>query len=334
MPTLSVVNADAASSELEVASLQRQLQEKEQLVAALTERLEQAAEQLDRVRRTGADRGARRGGGGALPLELIEDHRTAIDELKQVVTRWEEMQAGLTLGRLETQITELRDLIAGGIPSGQSSPERSAHADGQGAHKAAGSSWWEQQKASMLGDAPPPTSPGENQEVIAVPTDGAPPINFAEVQIPSLPPAVDFESLTLADARDAIRERDRVIAQLSEPVLFAQAKALCPADAKTWEQLPDALRERFTAIEAHWQAKFRQIELELSIERARLARDAATVRQQQDQISKDHARLGRDRENTRAGGPEDSNDPAAGTRRRWFRFLTAAGEEDEDEAEE
>src|SRR6185369_14757427 len=109
MATLSVVPADAAPSEGDVASLQRQLQEKEQLVAALTERLEQAAEQLDRVRRTGADRGARRGGGGgALPLELIEDHRTAIDELKQAVTRWEEMQAGLTLGRLETQIAELR----------------------------------------------------------------------------------------------------------------------------------------------------------------------------------------------------------------------------------
>jgi len=333
MPTLSVVNADTASPEADVALLQRQLLEKEQLVAALTERLEQAAEQLDRLRRTGADRGSRRGGGGgALPLELIEDHRTAIDELKQAVTRWEEMQAGLTLGRLETQIAELRDLIAGGLPAGSATGSERRPSDGPGAHKPAGSNWWEQQKASMLGDGPPPETPGE--ATAAVPVENVPAINFAEVQVPPLPPAVDFESLTLADARDSIRERDRVIAQLSEPILFAQAKALCPADAKTWEHLPDALRERFVAIEAHWQAKFRQIELDLSIERARVAREANTLRQQQDQLGKDHARLDVDRDKSRAAIPADETDPAAGTRRRWFRFLTAASEEDEDEAEE
>lgn len=336
MATLSVVNADTASPEADVALLQRQLLEKEQLVAALTERLEQAAEQLDRLRRTGADRGSRRGGaGGALPLELIEDHRTAIDELKQAVTRWEEMQAGLTLGRLETQISELRDLIAGGLPAGSATGSDRRPSDGPSAQKPAGSNWWEQQKASMLGDAPPPAPPGESlADAVAVSMEGVPAIDFTAVQVPPLPPAVDFESLTLADARDAIRERDRVIAQLSEPILFAQAKALCPADAKTWEHLPDALRERFVAVEAHWQAKFRQIELDLSIERARLAREANTLRQQQDQLGKDHARLGVDRDKSRAAIPADETDPAAGTRRRWFRFLTAAGEEDDDEAEE
>src|SRR5437016_2417205 len=39
--------------------IQGRLREKEQLVAALTERLEQAAEQLDRLRRTGIDKGRR-----------------------------------------------------------------------------------------------------------------------------------------------------------------------------------------------------------------------------------------------------------------------------------
>lgn len=40
-----------------VESLEAQLADRDQLVAALTERLEQAAEQLDRLHRTGADRG-------------------------------------------------------------------------------------------------------------------------------------------------------------------------------------------------------------------------------------------------------------------------------------
>src|SRR4029077_79348 len=90
--------------------IQNQLHEKEQLVAALTERLEQAAEQLDRVRRTGADKGGRRPqGGGGLPAELVEEHKTTLEDLKRVIARWEDIQAEAALGRIETQIVELRD---------------------------------------------------------------------------------------------------------------------------------------------------------------------------------------------------------------------------------
>src|SRR5207302_7713300 len=100
--------------------IQNRLREKEQLVAALTERLEQAAEQLDRLRRTGVDKGRRPLGGG-FPAEVIEDHKSTLEDLKRIIARWEDMQAGATLGRIEAQIVELRDLMAGsghaGMPS-------------------------------------------------------------------------------------------------------------------------------------------------------------------------------------------------------------------------
>ena len=105
--------------------IQNRLREKEHLVAALTERLEQAAEQLDRLRRTGVDKGRRPLGGG-FPAEVVEEHKTTLEDLKRVITRWEDMQAEVTLGRIETQIAELRDLMVGSGHAGTYAAPRSA----------------------------------------------------------------------------------------------------------------------------------------------------------------------------------------------------------------
>src|SRR5579863_555003 len=104
--------AVAGDHPVDVATVQNRLREKEQLVAALTERLEQAAEQLDRLRRTGVDKGRRPLTGG-FPAEVIEDHKNTLEDLKRVIARWEELQTGASLDRIETQIGELRDLLAG-----------------------------------------------------------------------------------------------------------------------------------------------------------------------------------------------------------------------------
>ena len=81
------------------------------MVAALTERLKQAAEQLDRNHRMGADRGLRLGGG--IPPEVIQTQKTLVEDLQRAVEQWEGMQAAATLGRIEIQISELRDLFTG-----------------------------------------------------------------------------------------------------------------------------------------------------------------------------------------------------------------------------
>src|SRR5437868_6722484 len=99
----------------DIETIQNQLHEKDQLVTALTERLEQAAEQLDRLRRTGADKGRRpAGGGGGMPAELVDDHKSTLEDLKRVIARWEDIQAEAAFGRIETQIVELRDLFVSG----------------------------------------------------------------------------------------------------------------------------------------------------------------------------------------------------------------------------
>jgi len=83
----------------ELARLEEQLCEKDELVAVLTERLEQAAEQLDRFRRTGSGRGVRLASG--LPTELVDSQKSLITKLEHAVAQWEDLQAAAALGRLE-----------------------------------------------------------------------------------------------------------------------------------------------------------------------------------------------------------------------------------------
>src|SRR5579872_4873442 len=89
------IPAAAGDGLVDAGLVQNQLREKEQLVAALTERLEQAAEQLDRLRRTGVDKGRRPLAGG-FPAEVVEDHKHTLEDLKRVIAQWEETQPGAT----------------------------------------------------------------------------------------------------------------------------------------------------------------------------------------------------------------------------------------------
>lgn len=324
------LQSDVAEANAQVEAFQLQLEEKEQLIIALTDRLEQAAEQLDRLRRTGADRGARRSGGGGLPPELVEDHRAVVEDLKQVITRWEDMQAAVTLGRLESQVSELRDLVAGYVTSTPSSrPGLESAVRPATSSKGAGpGTWWEAQKAALLGEAPPP-GPIPDRDT-ADETECSPAL--LESNLPDLPPAVDFENLTLDDARLAIRERDSVINSLREPLLLLQASGNLPQNLGSLENIPDAVRQRIDALESAWQAKFRQAELDLSLERARLARAEAAVHQQQDQNRQHDSAAAADKDY--AGRASKKEAAEGGNQRRWFRFLGNGHTAEVDEEEE
>jgi len=95
------------TAELSAEDLQRRLDERQGLVEELTARLEQAAEQLDRLKRSGADRTGR----GGMPSELIAQQRSLTEELQNAVQQWEDMQPTELLARVEMQVIELRDLI-------------------------------------------------------------------------------------------------------------------------------------------------------------------------------------------------------------------------------
>lgn len=353
------IPAAAGDGIVDASLVQNQLREKEQLVAALTERLEQAAEQLDRLRRTGVDKGRRPLAGG-FPAEVVEDHKHTLEDLKRVIAQWDEMQAAATLGRIESQIGELRDLLGGSghVPGhavshghASSTPqvaspaapprtprERAPEVAAPGAGgKPTGNAWWEAQKAALLGEPVPP----EVEAALAAPsaasaetasddaTDGertaaSGPVDLAGLIIADLPEPIDFDSITLDDARVAIRQRDTVIQQLRESLMLLKASGQLPADVQSLGNLPEPLKERIAEIETQWQAKFRQVELDVSLERARLTREQAAVRQQQEALQK---QLRKEGAPTKTFADDGKGDESASTKRRWFRFMGKAGDE-------
>ncbi|MGH7201146.1 MAG: hypothetical protein ACREJB_11110, partial [Planctomycetaceae bacterium] len=136
-----------------IHELQSQLEEKDALVAALTQRLEQAAEQLDRLRRSGADRHNRTGGGGG-SRELASEQKALLENLQESFQHWEEQQAGEAIGRIELKVSEIRDLlmtpraIVGG--PAEAAPRSSAASPSSGSGDS-GMAAWEKMKAGLLG---------------------------------------------------------------------------------------------------------------------------------------------------------------------------------------
>ncbi|MBI3866259.1 MAG: hypothetical protein HY290_30635 [Planctomycetia bacterium] len=347
-----LATADAAD---EVDLIRDQLREKDQLVAALTERLEQAAEQLDRLRRTGADKGRRPQGGG-LPAELVDEHKSTLDDLKRVITNWENIQAGAALGRIETQIVELRDLIVtSGVPQTSATPavpaaaaairERAAEKPAPAARpadsaprpggKPGGNAWWEAQKAALMGE---PVSPEVQAALSAQPaadaesqhaTQSAGAVDLTDFPIPDLPAPIDFDALTLDEACAAIRERDRLLEQLREPILLWKAVGQLPAGLTSAADAPAALKDCIAQLEAQWQAKFRQAELDLSLERARVARECNAIKQQQDVVQKGSKGGGAPAKAGRDAGPADDE---SASKRRWFRFMGTPEDENAGDA--
>src|SRR5580700_11344524 len=122
---------EAEITQERVEALEAQLAEREQLVAALTERLEQAAEQLDRLHRTGADRGVRAGIAG-VPPELIAQQQKLVADLQRAVEQWEAMQPGAFFGKLESQLGQIQEMVQQIDRSGSATETDSAFRYGAG----------------------------------------------------------------------------------------------------------------------------------------------------------------------------------------------------------
>ena len=101
------------SSELD--QLHEQLEEKDAIVAALTARLERAAEQLDRLHRLGVDRALINCATTPAPPPPPKKPAAKTDplheDLDRLIQQWDALQANNSFGRIEIQIGEVRDLI-------------------------------------------------------------------------------------------------------------------------------------------------------------------------------------------------------------------------------
>ncbi|QDT37119.1 hypothetical protein [Stratiformator vulcanicus] len=327
------------------------LREKEELVEALTQRLEQAAEQLDRMQRSGADRpgsGGSRGGG--VPGELVEKQSELCEQLSGAVSQWEDMQCAPTLGRIESQIIELRDLIttattqggliAGSASGGQSqsvetSPPSPANIEA-GDENASVTAGWEAMKASLMGSNPDSQAP-RAPNVPDHPLDdfddpfASPPQSIGEQDSPSppedfeSPQPIDVEQATVEQLRTAVHQRDEFIAVILRRYRSLEQSRRPSDDWKQLEAAPDDMIRRLQELEARLDEACRLAEVELSVERARLGREENRLRQLEANAQKALERLGL----AEADGltvPE--GDSGSDSERRWLRMLGIKSEAD------
>ncbi len=347
LPAAEEIQDDGASMaetgqgpQQQIELLESQLQEKEDLVFALTERLEQAAEQLDRYRRAGA-RQSRSGGG--MPKEIVEEQKTLFDEMRQMIAQWEATQPGVTLGRIELQVTELRDLVAGnvlgegsgggGIGRALSALTKSdpAPAAAQPKVEAAPNndfkpgSWEAQRAALMAGEPVPESKPEPVAEIETSATESDDAVDEASEDLTNTPTPIDLHSADIEQLRQAVQERDRIIASLKQQI-EEQAGSGEVVKYDTMESMPDEFREKLDALEEEWKDKIRETEVELSLERAKIAREKAELQQQQHQMQKHREKMGvTGQANPANGGSQTGEDANSG---RWLRFLKRGNDDD------
>jgi hypothetical protein len=299
-------------AEMSAEDLQRRLAERNRLVEELTSRLEQAAEQLDRLRRSGADRGSRALG---IPPELIEQQKSLTEELQNAVQQWEDMQPTELLARVEMQVGELRDLIVDRldkavlpVPSVAGADLREVATTNRQpeppktikpAPKSQVFSSYEAFKAGLL-DAGVSEAPADEPPSAA---DAAPfdepkqepkTREYRPVEIPAVDPptTVDLAAATLDDLRVAVDERDSYIAYLIRRLRAAEAPHRPAGNWSDLDGVPDELRTRLEEHERKLQESLRMAEVETSLERARLAREAARLEILDEQLRKKAVQLG------------------------------------------
>lgn len=259
------------------------LTQKDELIAALTARLEEAANQLDRLHRSGADRGAMSRGGGS--LDFLEEQRRLAEKIDQGFEAWEAAKLEETLARIDQRIEAIYGVVVDGTPSsGGASPAAAvSRAPKQP------DAFWEETKARLLerGDGGGPVSPAPTRSSppsIPVPEpEESPPEDeqtlldisfdpdeeeFAECpEAPEAPPE-DAESDVLWEH---IERRDAYIAYLTAKLRDVQLHPL-----PDWERLnnvPDALQERLEKLATQLEEQLKEAEIAHALERATITRE-------------------------------------------------------------
>ncbi len=311
-----------AVNEEHASELEAKLREKEQLVGVLTQRLEQAAEQLDRVRRNGGDR---RSGGGSMPVEFIEQQAKTLEELQLAVERFEAADSAEKLARIEMRVTEIRDMLVSG--GATVSANGSATDDGRSPDQDSKAAW-EAMKAQLMGDGdeePPasnavePSAAGNGQADESADSSVTPPPTMQavlDVDPVDPPEEIDVEAVDAEALKQAVLDRDEYIAHLLARLRVEQTRTHHPVDWEALADCPDDLRERLEVQESKLEDALRRAEVELSLERARLSRVESELEHRGERLEKELVKLGIDDESL-----DKAADESAEKGPRWMRIL-------------
>lgn len=300
----------------QIAMLMDQMQSKDALVVQLTERLEAAAEQLDRMQRTGADK-ARPGSPGS-SRELAEQAGQLTTRVEEALEVWNQSSSNydVILQRLDEISHYLSQPSEGGEPrtaakpasglfqapaSAGSSAPKAGSANGSASGPGQGS-FWEKMKASMVDGSPAPVSPGAKSPTLAQTTsydtmdDAARSESIEDTlaaieSIATAPTVIAVETASIEELREAVTARDAYISALISEFRTVQSLPSLPDDFENSGLAPAELLVSLKDLETRLKTGIQRENFELSLEKARMGRERSRLDQVKAQLEGQIKRL-------------------------------------------
>jgi len=272
---------DQVDAGVHVAELTAELQDKEDLIHALTAQLEQAVDQLDRIHREGGDRGGRvAAGSGGVAGDFVEEQRYVNDRVSQWLDSWDQQQPFDVWNRIEQRIEEIvqRGIAASPAAGFNGFDAPTAHVKEPEDSSAA----WEEAKRKLLGEM----SFGESAPGPAA-AHPEPPASLGDI---SYPDPVDVDTAEHVVLVDAVEVRDRYIAYLTQRLRALEMQG--PVNWEAMNNAPEELRARLQQLEADYREQLRREECEMALERARLAREQNRLKQDRHKMEVQARKLG------------------------------------------
>jgi hypothetical protein len=263
-----------------------------------------------------------------IPPELIAQQQKLVEDLQNAVQQWEDLQPGAFFGRLESQLTQIHDLVLNhrGGGNGQGSTD-AAFSRSDSRYESSSTrrnpsdspkSVLEFMKAAYQSENTPPADEPPSNASQSPQSQAAPAV--LSIDLPPLqdaPEAVDTHNATREELAQACETRDAYIVYLLQRLRQIESMGHVPNSWAGLENLPEQLQSRLEALEKRLEETLRLAEVELSLQRAKLAREEVRIRVMDEQLQKDIKKARDD-----AGSASDEGggkNEAAGSR--WKRML-------------
>ena len=266
---------------MSIDDLQLQLDEKDELVAALTQQLEQAAEQLDRMHRSGGRAGHQNSQESPVGNPLGEQLST---NLNYLIEQWEGSQIASCLERIESQIEDLKSSVS--QIQQPAVPQMHDHWRDKEEDSRPNGLQLDALKDVLFGATP--EIPEEVYDESLNEIEDEDQELTSDDPLPALPAAVDFEEASREEMISAIQIRDDYIETCISLYRDLRLKSglIQPINWDKISDCPDELVENLKELESHLQEQSRLNEVTMSLERARISRESTQLRQYRVQLQK------------------------------------------------
>lgn len=298
--------------------LETRLADRELLVSILTDRLEQAADELDRIKRSG---GIATGTGASAgdAASLLAGHQKFEEKLNRFVDAWEERYEGPALRRMEAGIEELRERLEQATLHGNSLSDNS-ESSRLSLPKEISSRFGAINQSSLDSSDHAETEESEDAAPTRKPLDV--PIRLVLISsddVPDdldvrLPQPIDEDNAASPELRKAVTDRDTYIRWLCHQIRSITGRLegwLGEVQAGSDDA---TLHKRIDEIEKVIHDQLRIAEIDVSIERAKLSRDQARLNEQTEQLARERDQL------AKAMNPSTADDDTP-MLRRWKKFI-------------